>query len=363
MRHRVLFCLLMLVDALPVAAQEGRGNLRMAVVGDISTFNFSPLYCGVSDCLSDLLFPHLLYAAPETQTFGAPPQDSFAAATSWETSDQGVTIHLRDDLVWSDGTPITAYDVFFSFLAYRYNSLLSQDMNRQIAAAAPLDTATIVFIYRDMTCDALNVLNFNILPAHAIFDNFQETAAAVFSEGLSAESWTAWNTVQRQQFDLYGLEDHPFFYEPVISAGAFRFHSRQYGAYVRLVSTDGLQGLELIGAADEDTRIDMFMRGEIDLVYAFDYTRVHDLQANTDVQLFSSPMNVWLGVSFNFADPRHPHPAFDDDGNPLEQGQHPIFNDWTVRRALQLATNIPVLMEAFVEGNGALMPANLPQGT
>jgi peptide/nickel transport system substrate-binding protein len=361
MRRGLLLVLLMLIFVLPV--QAGRGTLRMAIGGDINNFNFSPLNCGLDDCVSDLLFPRLLYIAPDTQTIAAPPDDSFALTASWEMSDDRVTLHLRDDLTWTDGTPITAYDVFFSYLAYSQNSLQSQTLARQVAAAVPLDATTIQFIYRDMTCDALNVLNINVLPAHAFQTDFEQSVSDIFADGYSEEAWAAWNEFQFYHYNFYSLSSHPFFNEPTITAGSFRFHSRQYGAYVRLVSNDEMQGLELISVPDGSSSADMLMRGEIDLTNDFNYTRVRDLRANDDVRVFQSPTSVWIGVSFNFADPRDPLPAFDEDGNPLEQGQHRIFNDVIVRRALQTATNVPALIEAFAEGLGTVMPANLPAGT
>jgi peptide/nickel transport system substrate-binding protein len=39
------------------------------------------------------------------------------AVVSWHSSKDGLfdKVVMRDDLVWSDGTPITAHDVVFSF--------------------------------------------------------------------------------------------------------------------------------------------------------------------------------------------------------------------------------------------------------
>src|SRR4051812_16021972 len=37
-------------------------------------------------------------------------------AQSWDTSGKTVTLHLRNDVKWSDGTPVTANDVVWSWL-------------------------------------------------------------------------------------------------------------------------------------------------------------------------------------------------------------------------------------------------------
>jgi peptide/nickel transport system substrate-binding protein len=47
------------------------------------------------------------------------PLASADAVVSWQTSEDGLydKVVLRDDLTWSDGEPITAHDVEFSFRA------------------------------------------------------------------------------------------------------------------------------------------------------------------------------------------------------------------------------------------------------
>lgn len=51
-------------------------------------------------------------------------------AESWELTEEGVTFHLRDDVRWHDGTPVTAADVVFTF-----------DRAKDPATASPLAAA------------------------------------------------------------------------------------------------------------------------------------------------------------------------------------------------------------------------------
>ena len=63
----------------------------------------------------EALFEGLVAVDPQTAD-GVP-----GVAESWDISDDGLTytFHLREDAVWSDGVPITADDVVYSWRCHR----------------------------------------------------------------------------------------------------------------------------------------------------------------------------------------------------------------------------------------------------
>jgi peptide/nickel transport system substrate-binding protein len=78
---------------------------------------------------------------------------------------------------------------------------------------------------------------------------------------------------------------------------------------------------------------------------------------NSGAQVFEFPGNSWDYIGLNLADPTNPQNGVDEAGNPIDQGNHPIFGDVRVRRAMQLAINVPEIVEGAVFGEGTQMAA------
>ena len=119
-------------------------------------------------------------------------------AKSWEISDDGlvITFHLREGIKWSDGTPITADDVVFT-----YNDLILNedvDCNSRDGQLLPDDTYpvcekvdvnTVSFTMSVIFRPALNSLGFNIMPKHVLAQYVHKLNPAV-PVGTFNEAWT-----------------------------------------------------------------------------------------------------------------------------------------------------------------------------
>ncbi len=94
---------------LAVPQTEGR-SLAIGNAGEPQTLDPHKYNLRLEETLLNDLFLGLT-------TFNAEGQQVPGAATSWETSADGLTwtFTLRDDLAWSDGTPLTAHDFVYSF--------------------------------------------------------------------------------------------------------------------------------------------------------------------------------------------------------------------------------------------------------
>ncbi|NDJ76934.1 MAG: hypothetical protein GYB65_11820 [Chloroflexi bacterium] len=359
----VLLLTALLPTTAPVASQGGRGAIIEANPRGVEGLgSLNPLRCNRAACrrVTDFLFPWLLGVDPETKTF-----DGSGLTRSWETGADGViTFALREDLAWSDGTPITAYDVFYSYLSLASREIRSPYSGRVAAAitgAAPLDEHTIAFIYVDgVGCAALDYTQFPIIPAHVFEPEFAATAAAVFDGGDARADYTSW---QEQQADrsFAWMRTHSFDQYPTVTAGVFQIDGIQPPDYVRLLTPDGDLGFAYVDLPENRTAVELFLQGETNLLADPPFARREDIRAADDVQVFEAPGRTWLAISLNLADPWLPQGAVDDDGNPLDQGMHPVFGDVRVRRALQLAMDVERQIEVVTQGNGtALATYNLP---
>src|SRR5205085_8026864 len=91
------------------------GAVVLAMLADPDSLNpYLSTYADVED-VHKLIYPQLMHEGPDYSK--KPPEFTPYAAESWEFSDgrHVLTFHLRKDMVWSDGEPVTADDVRFSW--------------------------------------------------------------------------------------------------------------------------------------------------------------------------------------------------------------------------------------------------------
>ena len=119
-------------------------------------------------------------------------------AKSWEISDDGlvITFHLREGILWSDGTPITADDVLFTYNDVVLNE--DVDCNSRDGQLLPDDTypvcekvddLTVTFTMSTVFRPALNSLSVNIMPKHILAEYVHKLNPAV-PVGTFNETWT-----------------------------------------------------------------------------------------------------------------------------------------------------------------------------
>ncbi|HEY9888392.1 MAG TPA: ABC transporter substrate-binding protein, partial [Candidatus Obscuribacterales bacterium] len=119
-------------------------------------------------------------------------------AESWEISDDGLTytFTLRDGLQWSDGAPLTADDVVFTFQDVIFNEAIpatSRDSFRigqagQMPAIEKIDDRRVRFVLPEPFAPFLLNSGTGILPAHSL----REAVNTLDSEGnpLFLSTWT-----------------------------------------------------------------------------------------------------------------------------------------------------------------------------
>jgi peptide/nickel transport system substrate-binding protein len=100
--------------------------------------------------------------------------EPFAAAdavATWQTSKDGYfdKVVMRDDLTWSDGEPITAHDIVFSFKAIMTKAVpvhAQRSGTEKIQWIEAYDDHTLVYFHKDPLVTNIWNLNFSIIPKH-----------------------------------------------------------------------------------------------------------------------------------------------------------------------------------------------------
>lgn len=109
------------------------------------------------------------------------PFASKDSVVSWQTSKDQLyeKVILRSDLVWSDGKPITAHDVEFSYKLIMTESIpvpAVRSGTDKLKYVKAYDDHTVVFFHPEAAATNVWNINFPVVPKH-VYDNEKELAA------------------------------------------------------------------------------------------------------------------------------------------------------------------------------------------
>lgn len=164
------------------------GTLNLSTSSDPKTFNPILAQETSSTQILHFVFEGLTTIDPRTG-------DVFPClALSWEHDDEGLIwrVRLRNDILWSDGTPFTAHDVVFTFQDIIYNpdvltglkSLLF--INGEPISVSAIDDFTLDFKLPYKFAPFMRTLSLPILPKHVLSGSVEK---GTFNEewGIDAE--------------------------------------------------------------------------------------------------------------------------------------------------------------------------------
>jgi peptide/nickel transport system substrate-binding protein len=107
------------------------------------------------------------------------PFASAETVVSWQTSADGLydKIVMRDDLVWSDGTPITAHDVAFTYRVImdpRVPVPAVRSGTDQMKGVHAYDDRTVVFFHKEPLATNVWNINFPVIPKHVYESTWEQ---------------------------------------------------------------------------------------------------------------------------------------------------------------------------------------------
>ncbi|WP_172124000.1 MULTISPECIES: ABC transporter substrate-binding protein [unclassified Devosia] len=161
-------------DTLVVGVDVDAGTLDARLTRDTTAFR-----------AADLIYSGLVTITPSLQ---AEPD----LAESWETPDpQTFIFHLREGLKFSDGTPLTADDVVFT-----YQSLINPDFNSPmralytpIASVEKVDDRTVKFVLSAPYAPLLSYLDVGIVPQELVEAGRDIAAEPIGAGPMKLVSW------------------------------------------------------------------------------------------------------------------------------------------------------------------------------
>lgn len=236
-----------------------------------------------------------------------------------------LTWHLRRGLRWSDGKPLTAADVLYTYRVATDNAnniVLRQPWDR-LSITAP-DANTVVFHFKKPYALFLNdyfspISNSTILPEHILGPGTKINQATYngLPVGAGPFRYTAFN-----RGDSIVMEANPYYWRgrPKLNEIIYR------------------------PITDENTDFTELQTGDLDLWELINGALANRVRSLPGKSVTTSQSGIVSGIYFNT--------------------QRPIVSDRRVREALRYATDQKTLVDKIALGNGiiqrSVIPSNLP---
>ncbi len=344
----LLVGVLVTLVAVPLSAQDGGpGEGGTVILSDSSEpSNMIPFMS--SDTTSSgtwgWLYPGLMGLNIETGALEPGYKDSLA--TGWEFNEDGtvLTITLREDAFWNDGTQITAQDHVWVMDALR-SGLLDTPRSQAfetlddgtaaggtVVDVVALDDFTVEYTFNKPDCVVLkDVLPYTV-PSHIYDAEFGDDLALLnetpmFMPDATFGPFKDFDFVEGERWSVLADQDYP-------------------DADLGYVSP---AELIQITVPDTDVEVERFLAGEVTML-AVPTTRQAEIETDDNFQTYQFNSRGYSFITFNLADPENPQPGLDEDGNVLEQDPHPILADKRVRQALVMAIDYDAVIEQTLDG-------------
>jgi peptide/nickel transport system substrate-binding protein len=315
------------IAAVPVAAvpQAQAADPVVFTVGMLSDVDSLNPFTGVlAESYEIFQLQYATLMQPSSADFTPAP----GLAESWEESADGKTwtYTLRPDLVWSDGTPLTANDVAYTFnriLEGRYEQRNYGNYVRNITSVEATDDRTVV-----MTVSApspiMERLAVYILPEHV------------------------WSGVDAKAVKSFANEPEG---EPLVGSGPFLVAERRTGQFIRLIANDSYYAGrpkvdELVFRIynNPDALGQALIKGEVDFATGLTADVFSTLEGQEGITTYAGDYSGFNELAFNMG-------AATADGKPIGDG-NPHLQDQQVRLAISHAIDRQQMVDKILNGYG-----------
>ncbi|MQA91136.1 MAG: hypothetical protein GEU90_13015 [Gemmatimonas sp.] len=293
------------------------GTGIVAVDGDFQVFNpVTNTALITTEVMNFMLFTPLIQFDENLEPIPA-------LAESWDLEETGVTFHLRDDVYWHDGQPVTAEDVAFTFEMAKHPdaaSLLESAFLNMVESAEVIDPHTIRFDFVAPHSQPMQAFWWPPLPKHLL-------------EGV-------------QPAELAQL---PYNRAPV-GNGPFRFASWEAGTQLVVEANDeypdGLGGRPYLDrivfrvVPEATTRLTEILTGATDVNYAVLPDEAQQVEGQQGVELISYPGRQFVYLGWN--------------------NERPPFDDARVRQAMMLGIDRQAIIDALMFGYAEIATGMIP---
>lgn len=260
------------------------------------------------------MFPQLLQERPDFEqhppTFGP----LLARSHEWSPDRKALTFHLREDAVWSDGVPITAADVRFTWQAHVHPDVAwyAAYMKEDIKDVEVVNPKTVRFHFSRVYSKQLQDANEGgIIPKHA-------WEKLPFSEWMKNADWFRQNLVVSGPFTVASWEPQ----QAVTLVRNPRYFKK---------GRPWLDKVVVRTVPDAASQITQLLNGELDFVPQLQPGDIERIRSNPRLRLIPYWHRLYVFVTWNT--------------------RNPMFADPDVRRALTLGIDRQTIVDTLFPGD------------
>lgn len=300
------------------------GTLTMGTFADI--VNLNPIL--INDTSSGDLASLLLASLYDVDAQGALVADDWALAAAMpQVSSDGktYTIKLKETPKWSDGQPVTADDVVYTFKTIANPDVGAPGISSfdKVADSKAIDAHTVQITLKQVYAPfELNALTSPIAPAHVLKDvapkEMQNNAYGKDQAKTVTDGPFKWAEAHQGQY--YVLEKDPSYWGKKSHLDKF-----VYKVY-----------------ANQQTAVQGLMNGDVDLIDSVPVNLLEAVKNKEGLKLAEQPSPAYDYLGFNF------------DGKNFPGGKSP-FTGQKTRQAIAYALNRKGMVDSVLKGHGTLL--------
>jgi peptide/nickel transport system substrate-binding protein len=229
------------------------------------------------------------------------------------------TCHLRDGLKWSDGTPLTAEDVAFSyrFVIDHHISVYDSYFPSHPTFSTP-DARTLVWTSDAPTFAPAMPPWVYVIPEH-VWGKYADADLKTIKGAPNTPSVTSgpFHLVEWDHGRSWTLDRNPEYWGPKPAVDEIQFHLY----------------------TNEEALVQALRNGEVDMIDSFEPSLLATLEKTPNVTVQKSLPDWWLNLAFNFG-------GQGPQSNPL-----PALHDLRLRTAIEMAIDKKEIVQKVYQGS------------
>jgi peptide/nickel transport system substrate-binding protein len=258
-----------------------------------------------------------------------------ALAESWEWADDGlsITFHLRSDVTFASGNPLTAEDVRFTWLRHKNLHGDSSGLIAMIKDVIVVDDLTVTVTFDDPTPDFLMIAS---TAFEGIMDSqlVKEHGGVETPDAADVDQATEWLDQNSAGSGPFVLKSWVSESEAVLEANPNYWRGKPY--FDRIVfrhTPDKVAGFQQV------------QKGDLDILFSPNLDQVEQAETDPNVRVvLPAALNIlYMNLT---CDPEMSEP----------------LSDARVRQAISLALDRDGMLEAVLSGYGNTIPSVIPVG-